>query len=215
MPLHIDAQSPSETGSESFPSLLAIPQCVSPCPAPANLHVCHEARREALKFHRLSFGMYRQPGRIFFNPDSDILYFGSHEGFGASEAHFRTAMSLCSPEDLGSVRQLAINEAVFKVGCKYVHSLAADVLALVRSRMPALEELVFVPAGAVEAEDVAYSGYDADLVLIDIGGTKETIEMSRQVKMALRDFCERYPDWKKPKCRIMAMVRSSKRKKNS
>lgn len=156
--------------------------------------------------------MYREPGRIFFNPGSDILYFGYREGFGASEAQFRTAMSLCSPTDLARVRRLAINEAVFRVGCKYVHSLAADVLALVRIRMPVLEELVFIPAAAVGPDGATYSGYDADLVLVDIGATKETIEMTGQVKLAVEDFCTRYPDWKKPKCQVMAMMRSSKQR---
>ncbi|PKS10321.1 hypothetical protein jhhlp_002072 [Lomentospora prolificans] len=213
VPIHIDAPSPSETEGLSFPSLSVLPQCVSPCPAPANLHVCREARREALKHHRLSFGMYQEPGRVFFNPDSDILYFGYREGFGASESQFRTAMSLCSPADLAQVRRLAINEAVFRVGCKYVHSLAADVLALVRLRMPALEELVFVPATAAGTDDTAYSSYDADLVLAHIGTTNETIEMTRQVKMALDDFCTKYPDWKKPNYRVMAIVKASKQKK--
>lgn len=156
--------------------------------------------------------MYRQPGTIFFNPDSDILYFGYREGFGASEAQFRTAMSLCCPEDLARVRRLALNEAVFRVGCKYVHSLTADVLELVRLRMPALEELVFIPAIWAGADDMAYSSYDADLLLVDMGAAKQAVEMAWQIKTAMRDFSTRYPTWKKPNCRVMAMIQSSKQR---
>lgn len=206
MPIHLSAASPSEDPAENGGAKADAPQCVSPCPAPANLYACRESRAEALKHHRLSFGMYRSPGRIFFNPRADILYFGRCEGYGASAAQFCTVMTLCAPEDLARVRRLAINEAVFKVGCKYVHSLAADVFEHVRERMPALEELVFVPSG--EGEPGGGGGRDGG-VLVDVGFTEEMVGMAAQVQAAVQDFSERHPEWERPTCRVMALGRGS------
>lgn len=147
--------------------------------------------------------MYRSPGRIFFNPESDILYFGRCEGYGASAAQFRTVMALCEPEDLARVKRLAINEVVFRVGCKYVHSLAADVLVHVRARMPGLEELVFVPAE--EGETDAGEEYDPDSSLVEVSLTEDMAGMAAQVQAAVHDFWEMHPEWQPPKCRVMAL----------
>ena len=157
--------------------------------------------------------MYRSPGRIFFNPESDILYFGRCEGYGASAAQFCTVMALCAPEDLARVKRLAINEAVFKVGCKYVHSLAADVLEHVRARVPKLEELVFVPAR--EGELILADEYDFGSTLVDISLTGETAGMAAQVQAAVQDFSEKHPDWERPRCRVTALERGPGRGSNS
>lgn len=149
--------------------------------------------------------MYRSPGRIFFNPESDILYFGRCEGYGASAAQFCTVMALCAPEDLARVKRLAIHEAVFKVGCKYVHSLAADVLDHIRARVPGLEELVFVPAR--DAEPGLVDEYDFGSALVDVSLTGETAGMADQVQDAVQDFSEKHLGWRRPRCRVMALER--------
>ncbi|POS76497.1 hypothetical protein DHEL01_v205106 [Diaporthe helianthi] len=89
--------------------------CTSQAKIPTNLHVCHESRREALRQYRASFGIARQPGQTFFDPDQDYLYFGPRDGFMASEANLRTVLSLCDPNELAQVRRVAINEALFWV----------------------------------------------------------------------------------------------------
>lgn len=178
---------------------------MSPSAAPANLYVCRESRAEALKHYRLSFGMYRSPGRIFFNPEWDILYFGRCEGYGASAAQFCTVMALCEPEDLARVRRLAINEAVFKVGSKYLHSLAADVLEHVRARMPGLEELIFVPSR--EGELGLGDEYVSGSTLVDVGHLDEAAGMATQVQAAVQVISERHPEWRRPRCRVMALER--------
>lgn len=147
--------------------------------------------------------MYRSPGRIFFNPESDILYFGRCEGYGASAAQFCTVMALCAPEDLARVKRLAINEAVFKVGCKYVQSLAADVLDHVRARMPRLEELVFVPSQ--EGELGFADDYDSGGMLVDANFPEGMAGMAAQVQAAIQDFSERHPEWERPKCKVMTL----------
>ncbi|SPO01051.1 uncharacterized protein DNG_03798 [Cephalotrichum gorgonifer] len=200
VPIHLYATSPSEEPAEN-----SQPQCVSPCPAPASLYVCRESRTEALKHHRLSFGMYRSQGRIFFDSDSDVLYFGRREGIGASGAQFCTAMTLCAPEDLARVKRLAINESVFKVGCKYVHSLATDVLSHLCARMPELEELVFVPEEEILPDTADDCGHESELTNMNF--TLKMMGMGSQMRAVMRDFCERHPEWKPPRCRVMTLQR--------
>lgn len=77
--------------------------------------MCQESRREALRRYRLSFGIARQPGQVFFDPDKDVLYFGPRDGFMASEAQLRTVLTLCCPEELRCIRKIALNDALFWV----------------------------------------------------------------------------------------------------
>lgn len=113
--------SSSSSSSSSSPTSLAPnsspspPGCTSPAPIPANLHACHESRREALRRYHLSFGIARQPGQVIFDPARDVLYFGPRDGFMASEAQLRTVLSLCDPAELAQVRRIAVNDALFWV----------------------------------------------------------------------------------------------------
>ncbi|KAK1238730.1 hypothetical protein MKX07_004306 [Trichoderma sp. CBMAI-0711] len=123
--------------------------CTSPAPAPANLHACAESRVEALKAYRPMFGFFRKPGHVWFNPDVDIMYFGPREGFMAADSQFHTCMSLCDPDELASVRRLAVNDALFWIGpsynCMTAASLTLEMLRQVALRMPGVQELIFVP----------------------------------------------------------------------
>ncbi|KAG6040534.1 hypothetical protein E4U41_000247, partial [Claviceps citrina] len=89
------------------------------------------------------------PGHIFFNPRSDILYFGPKEGYMAADAQFHTCMTMCDPSQLASVRRVAISDALFWVGNSYnsmtAASLTVEVIRQLYLRMPALEQLIFVP----------------------------------------------------------------------
>jgi hypothetical protein len=42
---------------------------------PAALHTCRESRLEALKVYKLTFGYLMDPGKVYFNPFSDILLY--------------------------------------------------------------------------------------------------------------------------------------------
>jgi 2EXR family len=48
----------------------------SSCPIPGVLHACCDSQRLALKRWKLCFAFERQPAKIFFDLNSDILYFG-------------------------------------------------------------------------------------------------------------------------------------------
>lgn len=98
-----------------FASPASSSECTSPARIPANLHACHESRREALRRYRLCFGTARRPGRVFFDPERDVLYFGPRDGFMASEAQLRTVLTLCDPAELAAVRRAAVNDALFWV----------------------------------------------------------------------------------------------------
>lgn len=233
------------SSSSSSSSLLSYADggCTSSAPIPANLHVCHESRSEALRRYRLSFGIARQPGRVFFDPDEDVLYFGPRDGFMASEAQLRTVLTLCCPEELRRVRKVAINDALFwvyessrrssgssiflpsfaaitgppspscggeyppsvgsyrheRLSSQHFHhqrrqhwpggfgagglahatiatSLLADTLQLLRTRLPGLQELIFVPRD----ENPLYSG---DCCLVEPAMVQS--RMARQVREAM------------------------------
>ncbi|OLN81788.1 hypothetical protein CCHL11_08923 [Colletotrichum chlorophyti] len=188
---HAQSPSPSTSG------------CTSYAPVPVNLHVCHESRREALGSYRLSFGMTRNPGQIFFDEAHDILYFGARDGYMASEAQFLTVMALCDPADLANVRHLAINDSLFWVDSTYQSMSAAnltiEVLKQVRARMPRLKRLVFVPRD----ENPVYDDH-VELAPANLYGPLEQ-RMARQMEAAVAAVCSMFPDWTPPQWCIMAL----------
>ncbi|EPE09975.1 hypothetical protein F503_05070 [Ophiostoma piceae UAMH 11346] len=131
--------------------------CTSTAPVPANLHVCHESRTEALCCYALMFGMARQPGRVYFDPDDDFLYFGPRDGYMAADAQLRTMLVLADQDELALVSRVALNESVFgdaliatslpssSAADRVAINLAVDVLHELRMRLPGLRELVIVP----------------------------------------------------------------------
>ncbi|PSS03858.1 hypothetical protein BD289DRAFT_449290 [Coniella lustricola] len=166
------------------------PSCTSPAPIPINLHVCHEARREALRRYRPCFGIARGSGRIYFDSNQDTLYFGPRDGFMASEAQLRTVLSLCDPAELARVTRIAVNDGLFWIYDSPVtgrsrgtaqsalaNSLLVDVLYLLRARLPGLKELVFVPRD----ENPLYSG---DCCLVEPAIIQSLL--ARQVREAMR-----------------------------
>lgn len=224
-----------DTGGRLSPSSSS--GCTSTATIPANLHVCHESRREALRQYRPYFGIARQPGQIFFSPRQDVLYFGPRDGFMASEANLRSVLSLCDPAELAQVKRVAVNDALFWVYENAWHhrprhqptpnqnqhqhfaeggqrpwqqqqqqpaapatyspflpppppvataamthtaiaaSLLMDVLRLIHSRLPGLQELIFIPRD----ENPLYSG-DSCLVEPSIVQGR----MARQIREAMR-----------------------------
>ncbi|TDZ27132.1 hypothetical protein C8035_v011933 [Colletotrichum spinosum] len=176
--------------------------CTSYAAVPVNLHVCHESRAEALKLYRLSFGMTRNPGQIFFDNRCDVLYFGARDGYMASEAQFLTVMALCDPADLAEVRHLAINDSLFWVNSCYqsmsAANLTVEVLKQVQSRMPKLERLLFIPRDENPV-------YDTEAVLVEPNHGDLEKQMARQMGTAMRGVCHMFPNWTPPRWSITAL----------
>ncbi|KAK2728776.1 hypothetical protein CKAH01_02826 [Colletotrichum kahawae] len=178
--------------------------CISYASIPVNLHVCHESRVEAMKSYRLSFGMTRNPGQIFFDRSRDVLYFGARDGYMASEAQFMTVMALCDPTDLAEVRHLAVNDSLFWIDSVYYQSMSAanltvEVLKQVRARMPRLESLVFIPRDENPV-------YDDQVELVEANRQSELVQiMSLQMEAGMKAVAEMFPDWRPPSWRIMAL----------
>lgn len=124
-------------------------ECKSTSVVPVNLHTCRESRAEGLKRFKLRFGIAQQPGRIFFNVEEDVLYFGPRDGYMASTAQIFTFLSLCNPVDLQCVRKIAINDLVFwderaenqATATRFTNEIIREIC----SRMPKLQE-IFVSA---------------------------------------------------------------------
>jgi len=184
--------------------------CTSPAPIPVNLHICHESRTEALKTYTLAFGIARQPGQVYFDFERDVLYFGPRDGYMASEAQFRTALTLIDPAELAAVRRLAISEALFCADrsrggggsssrwpyqSAMAASLATEVLMQVRARMLGLQELVFVPHDGGPA-------YGDDAALADSAVVQG---LARQVRSAVGSVRTQFPEWCAPPWRVMTL----------
>ncbi|KAI5917959.1 hypothetical protein F4810DRAFT_715980 [Camillea tinctor] len=88
-------------------------KCTSSAPIPVNLHVCGESRLDAMKRYKLMFGTKRDPGRVFFDPLRDTLYFGTRDSDIASETQFLMFTKLAEPQDLSLILHVAINETLF------------------------------------------------------------------------------------------------------
>uniref|UniRef100_A0A8H7K303 2EXR domain-containing protein n=1 Tax=Bionectria ochroleuca TaxID=29856 RepID=A0A8H7K303_BIOOC len=108
---------PEDTTNQSLTTTGRRPiDCSSSAPIPANLHTCVESRTQALSHYSLSFSFARQPPHVFFDPRTDILYFGPrHDGYMAANAQFHTAMSLIRPDHLAAARRIAVDDALFQV----------------------------------------------------------------------------------------------------
>ena len=103
------------------------------------------------------FGMARQPGRIYFDPDDDFLHFGPRDGYMAADAQLRTMLMLADQVELALVSRVALNESVFGDALiatslpsssavdRVAINLAVDVLHELRMRLPRLRELIIVP----------------------------------------------------------------------
>ena len=171
------------------------PGCSSPAPIPANLHACIESRQHALATrysHTLSFA--RSPGRVILDPLSDVVYFPPRRGYMAASAQFHTCMSLCSPADLRRVRRLALHEDLFSSSvysscCAPWYwsglavALTVECLRLVRDRMPAVEEVIFVSSSG------GCHGKDDDEVEFDHDEDDDApARLVAQVQTAMRDL---------------------------
>lgn len=168
---------------------------MSSTPVPVNLHVCTESRLEALQTYRPCFGFAWGPGRVLFNPEIDIMYFGPREGFMAANSQFNTCMMLCNQQELASVRRLAISDALFWLGDVYDSTTAAsftlEVLREVARRMTGLEELIFVPwedeNGDPDPENAVQE------------------RMARQIQTAMQSVSQEYPSWEPPPWNIVPL----------
>ncbi|KAK9443866.1 uncharacterized protein VB005_02391 [Metarhizium brunneum] len=191
--LRCGAESPSLYNMLSCTDTTSFTGCTSDAPIPVNMHVCAESRAEAFKSFQYAFGFVRNPGHIIFNPDSDILYFGPREGYMAADAQFHTCMSMCDPAHLALVRRIAISDALFWVADTYnsmaAASLSTNAIKQLASRMPALDQIIFVPR---EQDEVT------EPIL-----TEE--RMTRQIQMAMHTVCQQDSHWCPPLWTIVSL----------
>ena len=167
--------------------------CTSTVPPPSSLHACSESRAEALKVYSGAFGFGRRRGHIMFNPDSDIVYFGPRKGYMAAEAQLHTCMAMCDPAELACVRRVAISDALFWIDDTYrsltASTLTVQVLKQLALRLPALEELMFIP----RERDAA----------VDPRGTED--RMTRQVQTAMQTLWREYPWFTPPPWSVVSL----------
>ena len=176
--------------------MYSVTGCTSPAQIPVAMHTCAESRDYAMsKSYNLYFGFTQGPGQVVFNPDRDILFFGPRDGFMASIAQLFTVTSLCSPLDLSCIRRLALSDALFWTYTTYnsTHavSLTTDALRCIFTRLPGLEEIIFVPHSKVLCNET---------------DEMTTARITGQVQTALRDLIKKgFEEWRDVKWSVLPL----------
>ncbi|KAI1212914.1 uncharacterized protein F4807DRAFT_471479 [Annulohypoxylon truncatum] len=177
--------------------------CTSTSPIPTNLHVCRESRNEALKKYRLLFGSSPQPGRIFFEPLRDTLYFGPRRGIAAAETLFHTFVSLVRQEDLGQVRRIAISEGLITYTGSNNRRDGANKLTFKQTLCQAhryfvnIEHLTFV-------SDDRNPVYSSDAVFVEPRVRNRILE--RRIQEAIDAVEGQQPQFKLPLCSVRVIA---------
>lgn len=176
--------------------------CLSSAAIPVTLGVCRESRAETLRRYRCMFGFAGRPGRVYFDPDRDVLYFGSNgTGLMGPHAQFRTVFALCE-SDLACVRRIAVDEAVlgpispgYSERERFVAMTRAvyQLLALV-SRLPGLSELIFVSKTAQHR----FCPRDQPLSEPSLEAIRNSKSLLGAVGLALQDMAQTTPLWQQP-----------------
>ncbi|RYP56638.1 hypothetical protein DL771_011672 [Monosporascus sp. 5C6A] len=188
----------------------AAPRFTSSAPIPANLHACRESRCEAMRQYRLLFGTCGEPGRIFFDPMRDILYFGARDGDAASESQLCNFMSLVSFEEMVCLRYIAINEMLIPGGRTLVDGASVnatkytvkDIMYHINLLFRFLKQL-FIICG--DKNPV----YSSDSVLVEPSTPNRLIE--RRVDAAIRSIQREQVGWTPPQWTVRVIASSPNR----
>jgi hypothetical protein len=185
--------------------------CRSSAPPPVTLFVCRESRAETLRRYKPMFGVAGRPGRVYFDPAVDVLYFGRKgSGLTGPRAQYRTVFALCEG-DLARVRRIAVDEAVVSPvrrgfadrggggggdACGSAMARAVYELLCPMVRATALEELIFVSKGGQRHFDpqdtlVASSSWEV------LRGCSNRV-LGGAVYLAMQDMAVTRPSWRQP-----------------
>ena len=117
----------------------------------------------------------------------------------AADAQFRTCMAMCDPCELASVRRLAVNDALFWIDDMYRSMAAAnltyDLVDIVPTRMPRLEELLFVPREEEEENE--------DRLQQNMSAVKQRI--GQQISSAMFTLSQEHPERRLPTWRVATL----------
>ncbi|KAI2466027.1 hypothetical protein F4781DRAFT_407250 [Annulohypoxylon bovei var. microspora] len=177
--------------------------CTSISPIPTNLHVCRESRREALKWYRPLFGSSPQPGRIYFDPLKDTLYFGPRRGVVAAETLFHTFVSLVRREDLDHVHRIAISEGLISYTSsnnrtgRSAKLTFEQILCQAYQYFVNLEYLTFV-------SDDRNPVYSSDAVFVEPRVRNRILE--RRIQEAISIVGGQQPQFKLPLCSVQVIA---------
>ncbi|KAI1326071.1 hypothetical protein F5Y16DRAFT_249215 [Xylariaceae sp. FL0255] len=183
-------------------------QCTSSSSIPVNLHVCHESRVEALKRYKVLFGVGGQPGKVYFDPMRDTLYFGVRDGFAGSEAHLNAFVGMISAEDRSLIEHVAINEVLIRDGTILDWSstftppatpqMATEKLVCqIQSRLRNLKQITFVCGDSNPL-------YSSDSIFVDPDQKNRLVE--RRIRDAIQKLGQKYPRFAPPSWDIRAIA---------
>ncbi|TVY88621.1 hypothetical protein LAWI1_G004044 [Lachnellula willkommii] len=128
-------------------------------PVPAVLHTCREARQAGKRIYFLSFGSAKSPPRTYFNPISDIVYFGVRVYDDEVEFMLRFFRRHAdSFEDEEQIQRLALTEDMWRIDlegnlfARLGSGRTGRKIVKFHQSFPHLKELIFV-AGQDGCED--------------------------------------------------------------
>jgi hypothetical protein len=157
----------------------------STCRIPSLLHVCREAREEALKSYELSFAIGEMPSKVYIDFNRDIVFFGSRCDFYDIQRN-QVYYSLCDPVlGLERIQRLALRSRGFSHMSRFHFEV-----------FKGLEEIILVgerhfelgPEPQLRREQVG----ETLLILPNVSSNLDVLERKSQ---AWKDRC---PDWQAP-----------------
>lgn len=120
-------------------------------PVPAVLHTCKESRRVAKRIYHFSFGSAKFEPRIYFNPISDVIYFGFRvfdDEVNFMLKFFRRHAEALEDED--QIQRLALAEEFWRIDQKgnvfpsWRNGRTTQKILNFHHSFPHLKELLFV-----------------------------------------------------------------------
>lgn len=147
---------------------------ISTSSPPVVLHVCREARHEALRIYKLYFGTSSAASRIYFHSSLDTLYLPRYRKMGYDETLRDFKSYLAKPEELDSIRRLALDHVDVKVKRPWEgYNKAVWIRSFTR-----LEQLTLVlcSEAAIGGEDPADDASVGNLEFVEPQENPETIQ---------------------------------------
>jgi hypothetical protein len=180
---------------------------------PAILHVCSESRAVGLSKYSLSFGTENHPAKIYFNPVSDIIYFGSRQFVDELVLMFEYFRKYATSLNFADqIQNIALTERLWKhkdspIIFKRTFSGSRGTKGIGRFLMsfPSLEELIFVKGVDSYTEDRMEDYAGILLVKSSTGPETERLD-GLALDAVLSTFSgeeEDHPEWKFPEISIM------------
>ena len=158
-------------------------------PPPLALQVCHESRKEALKYYILSFGTADRQARVYFNYHTDTLCFG--DGMSSS------SMVPASAPASDYLLNLWHGKAYIPMNPKVIHARTVRFLSL------DVDETIYSRTSFCWEEVRLFDGLE-ELRIITWDPEQRADELMAYYKTSLTTVAKANPKWVVPKTEVVS-----------